>query len=97
MTHQNGKGKKSIVVCVPAIDACIGLPFPGLNLMSAAATDCAVDILRCDSAEVHIAASTGGAKGMDDIEVVSLKVGTPDESSLTISTLQLLIQRHAAP
>ena len=97
ITHQNGKGKKSIVVCVPVIDACIGLPFPGLSLMSTAATDCAVDILRCDSAKVHVAASTGGAKGMDDIEVVSLKVGTPDESSLAISTLQLLIQRHTAP
>jgi hypothetical protein len=32
---------------------------------------------------------------MDIIEVVNLKVSTLDESDLFISTLQLLIQRHA--
>jgi len=42
-----------------------------------------------------VAASTGNVEGMDDIEVVSLEVGTLDESSLAISTLQSLIQRHA--
>jgi len=43
--------------------------------MSAAATLCAVDVLR---REVHVAASTGGAEGMNDIEVVSLEVGALD-------------------
>ena len=32
-----------------------------------------VDVLRH---EVHVAASTGGAEGMKDIEVVCLEVGT---------------------
>ena len=35
-------------MCVPAIDPCIGLPFLGLSLMSAATTHRAADILRCD-------------------------------------------------
>ena len=42
-----------------------------------------------------VAASTGSAKGIDNIEVISLEVGALDESSLAISTLQSLIQRHA--
>jgi hypothetical protein len=43
----------------------------------------------------YVAASTGSAEGMYNIEVVSLEVGAKDESSLAISTLQSLIQRHA--
>jgi hypothetical protein len=72
---KNGKGKKTIVVCVPALDARVGLPFMGPGSMSAAATLRAVDVLR---REVRVAASTGGAEGMNDIEVVSLEVGTLD-------------------
>lgn len=74
-TIRNGKGKKSIVVCVPALDARVGLPFLGPSSMSAAATLRAVDVLR---REVRVAASTGGAEGMNDIEVVSLEVGALD-------------------
>jgi hypothetical protein len=72
---KNNKGKKSIVVCIPAIDARVGLPFMGPSSMSAAATLRAVDILR---REVRVAATTGGAEGMNDIEVVSLEVGALD-------------------
>ena len=72
---KNGGGKKTIVVCVPAFDAHVALPFLGPTSMSAAATLCAVDVLR---REVHVAASTGGAEGMNDIEVVSLEVGALD-------------------
>ena len=72
---KNGKGKKTIVVCVPALDTRVGLPFLGPSSMSAAATLRAVDVLR---REVRVAASTGGAEGMNDIEVVSLEVGTLD-------------------
>ncbi|KAI0306402.1 hypothetical protein B0F90DRAFT_1863780 [Multifurca ochricompacta] len=74
-TIKNGKGRKSIVVCVPAVDARVGLPFLGPSSMSAAATLRAVDVLR---REVRIAAATGGAEGMNDISVVSLEVGTLD-------------------
>ncbi|KAI9449706.1 hypothetical protein F5148DRAFT_1153039 [Russula earlei] len=72
---ENGKGKKSIVACVPALDACVGLPFLGPSSMSAAATLHAVDLLR---REVRVAASTGGAEGMNDVEVVSLEAGQCD-------------------
>ena len=43
--------------------------------MSATATRRAVDVLR---REVRVAASTGGAEGMNDIEVASLEVGALD-------------------
>ncbi|KAI0256877.1 hypothetical protein BJV78DRAFT_1167642 [Lactifluus subvellereus] len=72
---KNGKGKKSIVVCVPAVDARVGLPFLGPSSMSAAATLRAVEVLR---REVRVAAATGGAEGMNDINVVSLEVGALD-------------------
>ena len=72
---KNGKGKKSIVVCVPANDAHVGLPFLGPSSMSAAATLRGVDVLR---REVRVAAATGGAEGMSDINVVSFEVGTLD-------------------
>ncbi len=62
-------------MCVPAVDAHIGLPFLGPSSMSAAATRRAVDVLR---REVRVAALTGGAEGMNDIEVVSLEVGALD-------------------
>src|SRR5882762_3488646 len=34
----NNKGKKNIVVCIPAVDARVGLPFAAPQAMSAAAT-----------------------------------------------------------
>jgi hypothetical protein len=72
---KNGKGKKSIVVCVPATDAHVGLPFLGPSSMSAAATLRGVDVLR---REVRVAAATGGAEGMGDINVVGFEVGALD-------------------
>jgi len=72
---KNGKGKKSIVVCLPAIDGRVGWPFMGPSSVSATATCRAVDVLR---REVRVAALTGDAGGMSDIEVVSLEVGELD-------------------
>jgi Fungal family of unknown function (DUF1776) len=72
---KNGKGKKSIVVCVPAVDARVGLPFLGPSSISAAATLRAAEVLR---REVRVAAATGGAEGMNDINIVSLEVGALD-------------------
>jgi Fungal family of unknown function (DUF1776) len=69
---RNGKGKKSIVVCIRAQDADIGFPFRGPSSISATANRRAVEVLR---REVRVAASTGSAEGMSDIEVVSLEVG----------------------
>jgi hypothetical protein len=72
---KNGKGKKSIIVCIPAVDARVGLPFLGPSSMSAAATLRAIEVLR---REVRVAAATGGAEGMNDVNVVSLEVGALD-------------------
>lgn len=72
---KNGKGKKSIVVCVPATDAHVGLPFLGPSSMSAAATLRGIDVLR---REVRVAATTGGAEGMSDINIVGFEVGALD-------------------
>ena len=77
---KNGRGKRTIVMCIPAFDAHVGLPFFGPTSMSAAATLRAVDVLR---REVRVAASTGGAEGMNDIEVVSLEVGALDTPGFT--------------
>ncbi|KAH9005339.1 hypothetical protein EDB86DRAFT_3190408 [Lactarius hatsudake] len=72
---KNGKSKKSIVVCVQATDAHVGLPFLGPSSMSAAATLRGVEVLR---REVRVAAATGGSEGMSDINVVSFEVGALD-------------------
>ncbi|KAI0063432.1 hypothetical protein BV25DRAFT_428639 [Artomyces pyxidatus] len=71
----NGKGKKSIVVCVPAADARVGLPFAGARAMSAAATLRAVEVLR---REIRIAALTGSAESMRDMNIVAIDVGAVD-------------------
>jgi hypothetical protein len=82
---KNGKCKKTIVVCVPSLAAHFGLPFLGPTSISAAANIRAVEVLR---REVRVAASTGGAEGMNDIKVVSFEVGAFDISPFT--TRQLL-------
>ncbi|KAI9446261.1 hypothetical protein H4582DRAFT_1805041 [Lactarius indigo] len=72
---KNGKSKKSIIVCVQATDAHVGLPFLGPSSMSAAATLRGVEVLR---REVRVAAASGGSEGMSDINVVSFEVGALD-------------------
>ena len=74
---KNGKGKKSIVMCIPLVSAYVSFPFMGPCSVSAAANIRAVEVLR---REVRVAASTGGAEGMNDIEVVRLEVGALDIS-----------------
>ncbi|KAI0312381.1 hypothetical protein OF83DRAFT_1067259 [Amylostereum chailletii] len=68
----NGKSKKSIVVCVPAADARVGLPFASASAMSAAATARGVEVLR---PEIRMAASTGDLPSMADINVIVTDVG----------------------
>lgn len=68
--------KKSIVVCLPAIDARVGLPFAGIRSMSAAAMARGVEVLR---REIRAAAATGrGAEAMKGVNVVVVDVGTFD-------------------
>lgn len=68
----NHLSKKSIVVCLPAIDARVGLPFAGAQAMSAAATLRAVEVLR---REVKMAALTDASASMRNIKVVVVDVG----------------------
>ncbi|KAK0484044.1 hypothetical protein IW261DRAFT_1466403 [Armillaria novae-zelandiae] len=67
------KGKKPIIVCVPATDARIGLPFSSLQSMSAAGTLRAVEVLR---REIQVAALTGKTEAMRNISVVVADVGS---------------------
>jgi hypothetical protein len=66
------KGSRSVVVCVSATDGRVGLPFGGVQAMSAVATLKAVDILR---REVAVAATTEQGEIMKSIRIVTVDVG----------------------
>ncbi|KAI1791665.1 hypothetical protein LXA43DRAFT_389248 [Ganoderma leucocontextum] len=72
----NGLGKQSIVVCLPATDARVGLPFAGAQAMSAAATLRGVEVLR---REIRAASASGSstetADAMRNIKVTVVDVG----------------------
>ncbi|KAA1469414.1 hypothetical protein DENSPDRAFT_816337 [Dentipellis sp. KUC8613] len=57
---------RSIVICLPAADTCVGLPFAGAQAMSAAATLRGIEILRRE---------LGMTDAMRDVRVVVLDVG----------------------
>ncbi|KAL1746311.1 hypothetical protein HDZ31DRAFT_34511 [Schizophyllum fasciatum] len=67
--------KKSIVICLPAIDARVGLPFSSVQGLIVASTHRAVDILR---REVRIAALTGKGDAMGNLRIVTAEVGQFD-------------------
>ncbi|KAF9454594.1 hypothetical protein P691DRAFT_692277 [Macrolepiota fuliginosa MF-IS2] len=68
--------KKTIVVCLPATDVRVGLPFAGVRAMSAAAMERGVEVLR---REVRAAGVTGkGAEVMKNLRVVVVDVGVFD-------------------
>ena len=71
-------GKKSIIVCLPAMDARVGLPFGSVQAMSAAATLRGIEVLR---REIRIAAMTERTDSMQNINVVVVDVGTFDVGS----------------
>ncbi|KAF4614562.1 hypothetical protein D9613_003140 [Agrocybe pediades] len=66
------KGKKSIIVCLPATDALVGLPFASVQAMSAAGTLRGVEILR---REIRIASMSDKSDSMQNINVVTVDVG----------------------
>ncbi|OJT14100.1 hypothetical protein TRAPUB_9352 [Trametes pubescens] len=72
----NGLGRQSIVVCLPATDTRVGLPFASAQAMSAAATLRGVDILR---RKIHAAGlsgrGSGAAESMRNIKVTVVVVG----------------------
>ncbi|KAJ7510173.1 hypothetical protein B0H11DRAFT_1790392 [Mycena galericulata] len=67
-----GGTKKSIIVCLPATAARVGLPFAGMQSMSAASTLRGVEVLR---REVNIAALTDKSQAMRNVKVVVVDVG----------------------
>ncbi|KAG6844931.1 hypothetical protein H0H87_002415 [Tephrocybe sp. NHM501043] len=69
------KGRKSIIVCLPAIDARVGLPFASMQAMSAAGTLRGVEVLR---REINLAALTDQTESMKNIKVVVADVGILD-------------------
>ncbi|KAF8226776.1 hypothetical protein L208DRAFT_1393274 [Tricholoma matsutake] len=69
------KGKKSIIVCLPAIDARVGLPFASMQAMSAAGTLRGVEVLR---REINVASLTDKSESMKNIRVVVADVGLFD-------------------
>lgn len=73
----NSHGSKSIIVCVPATDARVGLPFSSTQAMSAAATLRGVEVLR---REINAAALTDTTESMKNISVVVVDVGSVGSS-----------------
>lgn len=71
---KRGCGRKSIIVCLPAADARVGLPFGGVSAMSAAATLRALDVLR---REVAV------GQGMNSIRIVAVDVGVVGETPVS--------------
>ena len=74
----NNLPKKSIIFCLPATDARVGLPFAGAQAMSAAATLRGAEVLR---REIRLAALTDESQSMRHIKVVTVDVGSVGASS----------------
>ncbi|KAG9318591.1 hypothetical protein JVU11DRAFT_684 [Chiua virens] len=66
------RGHKSVIICLPAADARVGLPFGSVSAMSAAATLRAADVLRREIAS---------ARGMNTIRIVTVDVGAVGPST----------------
>ncbi|KAJ7149363.1 hypothetical protein C8R46DRAFT_1009407 [Mycena filopes] len=64
--------KKSIIVCLPATAARVGLPFSAMQSMSAVSTLRGVEVLR---REINIAALTAKSEAMKNLKVVVVDVG----------------------
>ena len=75
----NNRGSKSIIVCVPATDARVGLPFSSTQAMSAAATLRGIEVLR---REINAAALTDTTESMKNISVVVVDVGSVSSSTV---------------
>ncbi|KAF7322460.1 Protein kinase domain-containing protein [Mycena chlorophos] len=72
MLRTGPRSNKSIVVCLPATAARVGLPFNSMQSMSVASTLRAVEVLR---REVQIASLTDKSEAMKNIRVVVADVG----------------------
>ncbi|PFH54259.1 hypothetical protein AMATHDRAFT_53151 [Amanita thiersii Skay4041] len=75
------KGKKTIIVCLPATETRVGVPFGSIQAMTAASTLRGIEVLR---REINLAALTDRTESMKNIRVVVAEVGalkTGDEIS----------------
>ncbi|RPD67955.1 hypothetical protein L226DRAFT_555675 [Lentinus tigrinus ALCF2SS1-7] len=79
----SGAGQQSIVVCLPATDARVGLPFGSAQAMSAAATLRGVEVLRREIRAASSSGTTGTAEAMRNIRVVVVDVGAVGEAVTT--------------
>ena len=70
-----GLGRQSIVVCLPAMDARVGLPFASAQAMSAAATLRGVEVLRRELRASAASSAADAADAMRNIKVVVVDVG----------------------
>ncbi|KAI0080504.1 hypothetical protein K474DRAFT_1657631 [Panus rudis PR-1116 ss-1] len=71
----NNVARKSIVVCVPAAHARVGLPFLGQEAIAGAANLRMVDVLR---RELKAASLSSGGGSFKDLKVVTVDVGSTD-------------------
>lgn len=69
----NNGPKKSIIFCLSATDARVGLPFAGAQAMGAAATLRGAEVLR---REIRLSALTDRTHAMKNIKVVTVDVGS---------------------
>jgi hypothetical protein len=81
---QNTNGKKTIIVCLPAPDTRVGLPFASAQAMSAAATLRGVEILR---REINTAALTDPSESMKNIKVAVVDVGLVGSAAAAAASL----------
>ncbi|KAK2466830.1 hypothetical protein APHAL10511_001088 [Amanita phalloides] len=71
-TSPRDKGNKSIVICVPATEARVGIPFASVQSMTVAGTLRGVEVLK---REIRLASVTDTSGLMKNIEVVTVEVG----------------------
>ncbi|KII89116.1 hypothetical protein PLICRDRAFT_175346 [Plicaturopsis crispa FD-325 SS-3] len=71
-SYSNSLAKRSIIVCIPATDTLVGLPFASAQAMSATATLRGIEILR---REIRVAALTDKSDSLRNIKVVTVDVG----------------------
>lgn len=67
-------GKQSIIICVPATDARVGVPYASAQAMSAAATARGAEVLRREIGQA--ARFSGTQRTTQDMRVVLVDVGT---------------------
>ena len=71
-TSPRDKGNKSIIVCLPATEARVGIPFTSVQSMVVAGTLRGVEVLR---REINLAALTDNSASMKNIQVVVVEIG----------------------